>query len=1637
MRELPLRRHGIGGLLALFCFLPTPVAAQAPIGATLKLDGSAADGWALPATVELTVTGPGQPTFSGSNGKQERGAPLFSAQVEPGATFYRCDTVRGFPQRIGNFPFPNRLGASSFIAVKKDATGQTRVWVNASMGAWRIQDVFVSDWEYQIRYFSGDTNTGTPKTLQIGTVPNANFFAGQSIAGQVEVKYPEAPDLAGEIGNRLNFPNGYLPGAVGSISVLLTNRGVGRITQDFEIGFYLSSSPVLDRSTALPLGTLAVRGVDIPAGGSHLVTSDPLRIPAARPPLPFYFLAALDLAGAVSESDTSNNLVSAPALVPDLATAAGTLKFNFVDPRPGTVGSAEMTVSNKGDMAYKGPLFIEISVSERLLGQSTPVGNKRVFQGINLPPGQSVSLAIPDVEIPKTILTRLAASPETIYWLAKVEGDPQIEELNSANNSVAEGQQIRGFSFAGRVVTKGGQKPVKDVEVRMFLGREYTGSTPPSRVVASARTDASGSYRMEGLPYDEGYLLEPFKDAWTFEGGAFGRGVWPVFGDQLLRTPDVQIPDFLGSCDIRVLSVLTPYKGTPCFLDGASLNVNFEFDFDWGSHDPDRVIFTVKGADQLDLHVTGDHLSQAIDVGNSFWDCGTFQVYAVGQDRARSLPVSAGFSLVGKHPNNSLKPWGANPLFYKTTRKLVLVDLLQSCGIEKIPVFGGQSINLKWIPEIETELLNTELTDKYNWKLHEFETRLGPLELSLEAAYSSVDRFDFGDCAWQNSEKALSVALKGTTTLLPGTVKLPGYGQVKIVFAPGPVPIPIFFTFDFKPEGAALFKLKSDAPLFLESGNAEMKLGLKATGQIGLPYLATGGGWVEGAYELGGEFLPDPHWTKSVIYCQGGYTYTVFGHTTERGVLRWQYDFLSGKSEVVEPTTTTLSLEGLQPMNRSYLEDPGYAAWTAGRGALRLQNLGPAALQGPAASPIMTQVFPDSQASSSAAAEALGLAWLLDQPGRAPINRTAVMFSRFDGTAWAAPAPIADDGTADFHPSLQMLPDGSALAAWEDAHAVLPPAAVLTDLVRSLEISVARFDPGARKWGPPWRLTTNAFFDHTPRIVQDGNKAEVLWIANPSNHWVGSATQPNELWLAAFDGSKWSAPERVALIPRALLGFDAALAGDTLQVVMSLDLDDSLRTLTDHELFTIARKNGVWNTLTRLTTDDTPDDAPRLAALPSGELRLVWLKGGELLSAPGVDLNRRQVVLAPEYSGGLANFQLTANAKGVLAALWSQPGTHVSDLWANFYDPITDSWSKPKPLTADDEVEQGATVAFASDGVLTAVYNRKRMSLAPALAAGPGLRSAPGASPIQESPTDLYFLHYPLKADISLKGASLIPNPANPAPGDAVDLRVTVVNGGDWAVTNVPVVFYQGDPARGGVEIGRTRLAQNLGGGSEADVSVRWTTPKVDQPQRVYAVVDPAQTLADSTPTNNTATVVICRPDLAIGNFYWTQAPSNHLAFTVTVLNAGVVASSTATLELRSGTAAGTLAARPVPAIPAGASIDLTWEIDLSAVAATLDLTAELIGLVHDLGPGNNSMSLRLPGLSKAPVLVAAGTMRAGHNFEVRFNSVEGRSYRLEWSTDLRTWTEARPVTATGPFTVVAEPAPPLVRQRFFRVRQL
>ncbi len=485
--------------------------------------------------------------------------------------------------------------------------------------------------------------------------------------------------------------------------------------------------------------------------------------------------------------------------------------------------------------------------------------------------------------------------------------------------------------------------------------------------------------------------------------------------------------------------------------------------------------------------------------------------------------------------------------------------------------------------------------------------------------------------------------------------------------------------------------------------------------------------------------------------------------------------------------------------------------------------------------------------------------------------------------------------------------------------------------------------------------------------------------------------------------------------------YDLAYDGTNGTLVMSVDMVDNSTNANGHELFCLTYHGGNWGTLTRLTSDQVPDDNPQLAFDPQGNLVLTWLRGAALSSALNLNMTNTQVARTNYYTSNLADFKLANNGAGTLVLLWSEPSDNDSDLYAMFYDPIFQTWGAPRQLTDDPQTERSTTAAFYGTNELVAVYDRTMIS---------------STNSLDTTPVDLMALYYTLGEDLALDGTQFNANPANPTPGSTATLSVEVLNLGDKVETNVVVAFYL-NAAQPASQIGRVTMTNAISPQGSNSVTFNWQVPSISSPVTVLAVVDPDQVVPDVNRSNNLAQISLVKPNTEVQSMTWSRVASNLLAVTVSVINDGAISNGPTTISLNQDSVAGTnLFRQTIGVLAPGQSQDVSFLWNMAGLPDNLNVYTVLSGL----GISNNFSGVNTTGaltISQVPSpWIHTFQYLTTGVFQIEFYGTVGHACSLLGSTDLVNWTPVLNFTCTNAPMSVLDPGAKSHGWQFYRVAQ-
>ena len=1060
-------------------------------------------------------------------------------------------------------------------------------------------------------------------------------------------------------------------------------------------------------------------------------------------------------------------------------------------------------------------------------------------------------------------------------------------------------------------------------------------------------TDGSGHYEIPNLSPGD-YSLVISSPGYSTFSSTIGISISSTITKNFFLTQSLSGAFYIDS-------LTSKYTGFVYYLDDVSFFVTYTAHVYWGPHPPGLVRFIMAENRHYDVPTSGDTASHEFNIQTDFSPCGTLKAVAISADGSRSeiknaeftvMPLPLARYLFDKHDKG-------NSFYYQTEwSELELIDLAVDDNVipEDIPLFGRRGFDFKSVLPLTVEAKSSGQVDadldisslQYKYKDKAWaDGRMAGFRFTLTPRLNLTGQYSYPECRYH----------------WEGNLGLNGEFKIEKSWPfilPGPVPAPMYAKATFDLTVDASLKIPSPDPVSLE-GDLNLYPYVRGSVGAGFNRLLAIEGWLGGGGEFLARFPETPHLHDLSIYINVGVTVYGLLFKWETG-RRWDWAMNGGAtqtsiSDQTAPVTAKqISRQYLSASNSGRFLSAPVNRQASASAESRHTKISSALLQ--------ESVYPYSDPFLSYQSGLLGLTWLQDDPARLAINRTIAMSSIYDGTAWSTPVAIGDDGTADFHPQHLMFDGGNAVAVWEDEKVVHPETATFEDMVANLEISASAYDPISGAWLLLQRLTDNSYYDGSPLISGPSvSNLMLTWTSNEANDLMGSPSAPNKLWYSLYNGATWSMPQQAAEIPIGILKYSLVYNGTAGHIVLSVDTDGDSTTVADNEFYRLTYTGGSWGALTRFTEDSLPDVNPKLTFDPTGHTVLVWMKGNELSCS--VDFATPTVIYTDEFSTNLADFKMAASSGGRIALLWSKPAEYNSDLNVLFYDPAYQTWGNaPHQITFDPEIERNLAVTFYGANELVAAYDRTPVETTTLTQ-----KTASGKMVTLDVPqlgtTDLYILDYTMGRDLALGPLSLQAYPVNPEPGAGVTLTVTVMNAGDETAVSAPVAFYLGDPANGGTLISEEYVAGNLVPGGQADVSRLWEVPETTVPLTIYAVADPSSAFDTEFRTNNTVSIEIVKPDLAINGVDWEWLGSDKVLVTAMILNAGVIPTQQTTVRFRQDSNSGRLISDEVlPALAKGELRDVTIEWDVSALGFTeypICVSLDEENLVPEYNEGNNS----------------------------------------------------------------------------------
>lgn len=302
--------------------------------------------------------------------------------------------------------------------------------------------------------------------------------------------------------------------------------------------------------------------------------------------------------------------------------------------------------------------------------------------------------------------------------------------------------------------------------------------------------------------------------------------------------------------------------------------------------------------------------------------------------------------------------------------------------------------------------------------------------------------------------------------------------------------------------------------------------------------------------------------------------------------------------------------------------------------------------------------------------------WIHDDEQRTDINRTTLVYSKYDSESesWSAPAIMTDDGTADYNFDISVSGEGIYVAYQESSKEYTEAdynrfeeagsEAGMKELVKDSVVSVAKLhtkddtivDLGTISGNMPAGQGALA-----PRISVSGNQAFVVWYVNSENDILASKENAeNTIYYAdvaiSTNITTWTAPKlkHFSVGNYVLTSMDAGVLNGKEQIAYVLDTDRNLETVADRELYLadgLSAANPSSVKITKETSNISMDESPMFAKI-GGTESLIWYEAGNYYYTSS---NASQAKTVFDENN------LPANANNAYAVL--EDGTNTAIVW--------------------------------------------------------------------------------------------------------------------------------------------------------------------------------------------------------------------------------------------------------------------------------------------------------------------------------------------------------------------------------------
>lgn len=493
----------------------------------------------------------------------------------------------------------------------------------------------------------------------------------------------------------------------------------------------------------------------------------------------------------------------------------------------------------------------------------------------------------------------------------------------------------------------------------------------------------------------------------------------------------------------------------------------------------------------------------------------------------------------------------------------------------------------------------------------------------------------------------------------------------------------------------------------------------------------------------------------------------------------------------------------------------------------------------------------------------LFMTYIDDSQTRSAENRTTLMYSIYNGTAWSTPQPVLDDGTSDFEAILQPDRTGGVHILWQNANTTFSESVTLEQMSQEMELYYSHWN-GTAMENTTAITSSNQNLEVTYSVAYYDTNISVVWQENSNNDsLVMSGT--NSIHRRQFINGSWQNVENIASDLSTINSIETGYINDSNVVVYSAKSNI-------HEDLEIFYYDGTQ--ITEFTNDDVHDYSVDIL-----NDEIYWISENSINCVTNGDISTKQTVQT--FDGSVTEINVIGNNNGDKSIVWTLVDETKVDFYATDFDSETNAYGIIRPITTVSGVIRGWDACLTSDGNIELSYCNAEILEEPADDNHYGTLSL-----IQKAEED--FCDISIISELGCSG--------NIAPNEELTLTADIYNRGSIPVSQFLVNVID----ENGSIIQSNSIEKEVEINGYSNIEFSFTLPETIT-RTDYKVKILPQQYDDINQTDNESTLSVGFPDLTINSIEEVRSDLGR-ELNVIIKNQGydVINASTLNLDLES-----------------------------------------------------------------------------------------------------------------------------------------